>query len=399
MDALPAGLSQAPSEVPSLGTRFLVYPQAPFVPGYEDPDVIWISMPPGSIGAGPADHRMYVVDPIGAKAPYQRPYFPPWTGALHPPAEPDPEGHFDHLPTNSRQFAAAHAYACVRRVLSISESYLGREVPWFFSPTYERLEIVPRLSWTNAQSGYGFLELGEDDSREEPFPYALNFDVIAHETGHLILFGVLGIPERRTPSAEFLAYHEFVADFLSLICLLHFDSALDKILRRTRGNLFVPNELDRVAELVDERQIRMASHSLKLSDVGREVHDLSRPFVGGLFDSLLEIHQLLLLERDLASLDTRSIRSVREDLSQTEIERELAVSRRDYEIRHFTIKSALEEARDLIGEALVRSWMDVDPETFSFRQAANAILDRMEEGRGQRFVDRVYANLAWRELL
>jgi hypothetical protein len=342
---------------------------------------------------------MYVVDPLLDKAPYQRPFLPPWAGDLHPPAEPGPDGHFDHIPTDARQFLAAHAFACVRRVLDISESYLGQEIPWFFFPSYERLEIVPRLSWANAQSGYGFLELGEDDTREEAFPYALNFDVVAHETGHLILFGLLGVPERRAPSAEYLAYHEFVADFMSLISLMHFDSALDKILRRTKGSLLIANELDRLAELADEHQIRVANHSLKLTDVGQDSHDMSKPLTGALFDSLIEIFHLLLVERGLASLDTREIATIRESLSQEDIDQELATSRSDYEVKHFALKSALQEARDIIGEAVTLSWLQLDPDTLSFQGAANAILTATEKGRGRRFTDRVYDNLVWRELL
>ena len=399
MDTSPAGRNAASSDAPLLGTRFLVHPQAPFIPGYEKPEVVWISTPPGRVGVGPEDHRMYVVDPLLPKEPYQRPYYPPYSGDFHAPAVPGPDGHFDHLLPNTRQFLAAHAFACVRRVIDISESYLGREIPWFFLPTYERLEIIPHLPWTNAQSGYGFLELGEDDSRDEPVPYALNFDVIAHETGHLVLFGILGVPERWGPSTEYLAYHEFVADFIALISLMQFDTALDRMLRRTRGSLYVSNELDRVAELFDERQVRMASHSLKLSDVGSEVHDLSRPFTGAMFDALLEIFQLILLERGLASLDTRRIRSVRESLTQSDIDRELLISKQEYHVRHFAVKSALEEARDIMGDALVRSWEDLDPDDLSFRNAANALIRRLEQGRGSRFSDQVYDNFAWREIL
>lgn len=399
MDASVAGRHAAASEAPSLGTRFRVHPQAPFVPGYEEPEVVWISTPPGRVGIGPEDHRMYVVDPLIAKAPYHQPYFPPYGGSTHSPAEPGADGHFDHIPVHTRQFMAAHAFACVRRVLDICESYLGREIPWFFLPTYERLEIIPHLPWTNAQSGFGFLELGEDDTRDEPFPYALNFDVVAHEIGHLILFGTLGLPERSQPSVDYLAYHEFAADFIALIGLMHFDTALDRMLRRTRGNLFVSNELDRVAELFDEHQIRKASNSLKLADVGSEVHDLSRPFTGAMFDSLLEIFQLILLERGLADLDTRRIRSVRESMTQADIDRELAVSKQDYQVRHFAVKSALQEARDIVADAVLRSWASIDPDGLSFRNAAQAIVRQINEGRGQRFADRVYDNLAWREIL
>jgi hypothetical protein len=382
----------------SLGTRFRVYPQPPFVGGYEQPETVWISTRPGEILPGPADRRMYVIDPLLAKPPYATPYFPPWTGDANPPAEAGPSGHFDHIPVESRAFISAHAFACVRRVLDICESYLGQEVPWFFAPTYERLEIIPRLEWRNAQSGFGFLELGEDDTRETTFPFALNFDVVAHETAHLVLFGVLGLPESPVPSEDYLTFHETAADFVSILSLLQFDSALDKILRRTRGNLLVTNELDRLVELVDDQQVRVASHSLKLRDVGHEVHDRSKPFTGALFDSLIEIFQLLLVERGLSYLDPRGIASVRAALSQADVDRELSIEKESYEVRHFAVKAALQEARDIMGEAFIRSWSRLQPDTLSLAGAADACLSEIESGRGWRFADRIYDNLAWREL-
>ena len=387
------------ADAQSLGTRFLVFPQPPFVPGYERPELVWVSTPLGAVGPGPSDNRLYIVDPILQKPPYEFPILPPFIGDLHPPAEPGPDGHFDHLEVGTRPFVAAHAFACVRRVLDIFESYLGREIPWFFAPTYERLEIVPHIEWDNAQSGFGFLEMGQDDSRGTPFPFALNFDAVAHETGHLILFGVLGLPDRGGPSIDYLAYHEAVADAISLIALLHFDTALDRILRRTRGNLLIANELDHLAELSDEQSVRVASHSLRLSDVGFQVHDRSKPFMGALFDTLVEIYHLLLVERGLANLDTRTFSELRLDLTQEEIEQELNISQTDYELRHFALKSALVEARDMVGETLVHSWDALVVDDFTLSDAAHAFARAAETGRMRVFADRVYENFLWRELL
>src|SRR5215218_8755472 len=135
MDAVVARPSEETApDVARLGTRFLVFPQPPFIPGYERPELVWVSTPPGQITAGPADRRMYVVDPLFQKAPYEFPYLGPFVGDVNPPAEPGPEGHFDDLSVDSRQFLSAHVYACVRRMLDISESYLGQRIPWFFEP-------------------------------------------------------------------------------------------------------------------------------------------------------------------------------------------------------------------------------------------------------------------------
>ena len=396
MDRYALAPLEEDAETARLGTRFLAFPQPPFIPGYERPEIVWVSTPLGEIAPGPADRRMYVVDPLLPKAPYDFPYLPPFKGAVHPPAIPGPDGHFDHIPVDSREFLSAHVFACVRRVLDICQSYLGREVPWFFQLGYDRLEIVPHLEWDNAHSGYGFLEMGEDDARGDLYPFALNFDAVAHEVAHLVLLGTLGLPRTQSPTQDFLAYHEAVADFVSLLGLLHFDTALDRILRRTRGNLLLNNELDRFAELSDEKQVRVLSHSLHLRDVGEEIHDRSKPFAGALFDTLVEIFQLILVERNLSSLDPREVEEARLELSGDELERELSVSRRDYELRHFAVKSSLIEARDLVGEMLTRSWSMLEADGLSFRDAAHAVIMAAESSRGSRFADRVYGNFAWR---
>ncbi len=386
-------------DVARLGTRFLVFPQPPFVRGYERPERVWISPSPGEIMAGPADRRIYVIDPALPKRPYRYPYLPPYEGSLNAPAEAGPDGHFDYLDPGSRQFLAAHAFACVRRLLDICESYLGREIPWFFEITHKRLEIVPRLSLANAHSGYGYLELGESDADDTPFPFALNFDAIAHETGHLILLSVLGVPRSGRPSQDFFGYHEAVADFLSLLGLLHFDSALDRILRRTKGNLMLMNELDRFAELSPEKQVRMFNHALKMRDVGSEIHDRARPFSGALFDSLIEIYQILLLERGLTDLDPREVEDLRAELTSSDIEEAFAITSEEYAFRHFEVKAALAEARDIVGEMLVRSWRDQNPDDLSLAGAAEALVAAAATGRGRRFADRVRGNFAWRGVL
>lgn len=381
-----------------LGTRFRVFAQSPVVPGYAKPELIWVSTPPHQITPGPADRRMYVVDPVGSKQPYSYPYLPPFAGPHLPPVEAGPDGHFDHLAPGTREFEAAHVFACVRRVLDICESYYGREIPWFFQPTLPRLEIVPRLPWNNAQSGFGFLEMGENTSRAEPEPFALNFDAIAHEVGHLVVFGIMGLPGE-APSHEYLAYHEAAADFVALIGLLHFDTALDLVLRRTRGDLMIANELDRFADLSDERQVRLFSHSLRMGDVGNEVHDYSRPFAGSLFDSLIEIYQTLLFERGISDLDPDTVWSLRSEWSESDWERVLSRSAADYEPRHFAWKSALAEARDLMGEVLVNSWERLTPDTLGYRAAAEAMIAAAEAGRARRFADGIEACFRWREIL
>jgi hypothetical protein len=381
----------------SLGTRFLIYPQAPHVPGYATPEVVLISTGPAALQAGPADSQMYVRDPVVDKEPYEFPYLPPFVGLTNPPATAGPDGHFDYLSPETRQFVAAHAFAAVRRVLDIWESYLGHPIVWHFAGTYERLEIIPWLDWENAQSGYGFLELGIErgpDGRD--YPFALNFDTIAHEVGHAILFSLIGVPENGAFLEDFSAFHEASADLVSLISFLHFDSGLDRLLRHCGGNLLTLNELNRIVELTGERQIRLASNSRRMSEVTGEVHDRSRPFTGALFDAAVDSFHAILVREGLA--DERLLDIDIREFDEALLERITALTASAFRARPFLFKSALTEARDMIAIALARTWEQLDPYNLTFSQAAWALLDA---------ADRVNPDLAmrcedsfrWREIL
>ena len=389
-----AGPDQAASG--GLGTRFLVYAQAPYVPGYDTPEVVWISDDPGSLQSGPANVRMYVRDPALEKEPYEFPYLPPFIGLTNAPAVAGPDGHFDHIPPMTRQFVAAHAFASVRRVLDIWESYLGRPTVWHFADTYERLEIIPWLDWDNAQSGYGFLELGIEHGHDgRDYPFALNFDAIAHEMGHAILFSLMGLPADGFYTPDFGAFHEACADIVSLVSFMHFDTGLDRLLRRCRGNLFTLNELNRIVELAGERQIRLASNSRRMSEVTNEVHDRSRPFTGAVFDTIAETFYARLVEEGLADelllgIDLREI-------DGTVLDRITNLTASSFSARPFQFKAALAAARDEVGLALTQTWQRLDPNALTFGMAAKAVLDASLANAA--LAERFESNFRWREIL
>lgn len=379
----------------ALGCRFLIYPQAPYLSGYDRPEPVWISTPPGEVQPGPANRRMYVRDPVLAKEPYEYPYLPPFVGATHAPAEAGPAGHFDQIDPGSRQFLAAHAFASAQRVLDIFESYLGREVPWYFAETYDRLEIIPQVEWHNAQSGYGFLELGVDREGEgEASPFALNFDVIAHEVGHAILFSLYGAPASGLSSGDFGAFHEANADLISLVSFMHFDSGLDRLLRHSQGNLLVLNELNRIAELTGDRQIRLAGNARRLSEVTGEIHDRSRPFTGAVFDTIVDGFHWRLAERGLADeelvdIDIRAVDAAR-------MRRISQFTAQAFRARPYLFKTALIEARDEVALALARTWPRLDPDTLNFADAADLIC---RSARSAALAARFETNFRWREIL
>jgi hypothetical protein len=382
---------------PALGTRFLLFPQVPHLSGYATPETVWISTPPDRLRAGPEDDRMYVRDPILEKEPYEFPVLPPFVGDVFPPAQAGPDGHFDHLDQNSRQFLAAHAFASVRRVLDIWESYLGRRVEWHFAETYERLEIIPCLEWGNAQSGYGYLELGQDRAPDgSTYPHALNFDVIAHEVGHSILFSLFGFPTFSVDAGDFAPFHEACSDLVSLLSFLHFDSGVDRLLRHCSGNLLVLNELNRIAELTGDRQIRLAGNARRQSEVSGEIHDRSRPFTGAVFDTLVDSYHGRLVEEGIADEMLLGV-DIRE-LDESALRRLSDFTASAYRARPFLFKSALTAARDDIAMALASAWPRFDPDDLTFENAALDVIGACD-GRDPALIAKFEENFRWREIL
>lgn len=386
------------------GTRFRLYAQPPVLESVGEPETVWISRPPGSVGPGPADERMYVVDAIGKATPYGFPSLPPWQGSRHAPVQPGRDGHFDHLDPASREFMAAHMYGTLRFVLDVWERYWGAEIPWQFAADYRQLELVPVVEWNNAHSGYGFIETGyarPNEANRQPF--CLNFDVLAHELGHAFMYALLGTPPANQLNAQYLALHESAADCVAMVAVLHFDSVVDRLLERTSGNLYLPNELNRIGELSETSQIRLATHSLKLADVPdlgtpahrlsyQQLHAMSLPLTGALFDVLVEVFEALLVEDKLITRDL-------DELSRQELDPPYELVQAEFDLayagRHDAFKSALIDARDYVGRCLATAWRTLSWDSaFGDIAAALLVADReVARGAGQVII---LDNLLWR---
>lgn len=387
------------------GTRFLLFPQAPVLSAIGPPETVWIDAPPGSIGPGPSDDRMYVVDAIGKRRHYEYPDLPPWRGAAAAPAQPGPTGHFDHVAPPSREFMAAHMYGTLRFVRDIWERYFGGPVRWHFAAHFPRLELIPLIEWDNAHCGYGFLETGfAYPDAPERAPFCLNFDVLAHELGHAFVYGLLGTPPPERVTATYHAFHESAADCVAMIAVLHFDSVVDRLLEATRGNLYLPNELNRIGELSETAQIRLASQSLTLADVpdldtpvGRltqpERHALSLPLTGAVFDILVDVFQALLVQDGL--IDAALDRASRRDAPAADDAMVQAAFDQRYAGRHAAFKSVLIDARDYVGRLLAHAWTMLSWD-LSYRQLAGTLLaaDARRFGGAGRNI--IIDSLAWR---
>jgi len=382
------------------GTRFRLLPQAPYITLGTEPETVWISTPAGETLPGPADARAYVVDPIDKPLPYGGRLMPPFRGPVHAPALPDAEGHFDYLPVDSREFRAAHMFAAVRFTLDVWEAYFGHRIDWHFSSHFERLELITFLDWDNAHSGFGFIEAGYGRCNNgNGKRYSLNFDVMAHEVGHSIIFATVGTPPNGTIwTDDYRSFHESASDLIALLSALHLDSVLHRLLDSTKGNLYRYNELGRFGELSNTEQIRLACNDVKMSDLhGLGDHGRSLPLTGAVFDFLVEMFQTNLVEQRLLRPEVASLsHDVRCSLSaENFIQAEFAGAFLDHPVE---FRQALERARDHVGLFLVRTWQQLSPGQLDHRMIAAAMLEA-EASMGGRYLAELADCLQWRELL
>ncbi|MDH3316025.1 MAG: hypothetical protein OER43_09700 [Gammaproteobacteria bacterium] len=382
------------------GTRVRLFAQSHYMQAFREPEIVWLAPPAGSVGPGPSDDRMYVVDPIGKEDPYEFPFLPPWGGPAHPPVEPDADGHFDYFDVNTRDFVVAHMYGGIRRVLDIWEGYFGRRIEWQFRPHFERLELIPVIDWDNAQSGYGFIETGFGPSQAgEAQPFCLNFDVLAHEFGHSMMFSEVGHDEA-TVTGEYLGFQEGVADLIALISALHFDSVLDRTLISSQGNLYAENETNRLGELSEVAEIRVADNMRKLSEFEQgwsDPHHLALPLVGAVFDCLVDVYQEQLLRAGLIDAELARLTNVTpyEELDEGVVHVRYAEA---YQGRHEEFKTALIAARDYLGHCLVFVLTGTSPHFLRFADVGATLLEADRALSGGEYQQQFLQNLVWRDI-
>jgi hypothetical protein len=396
------------------GTRFRLYPS--YAEGFAEPEVVEVSPPPGTVRAGPSDHSMRVINPVRKDEPYDPPhYVPPYRGPVYAPALPGPDGHFDHIPVETEQFLAAHIYGTVRRTLDIWEHYLRRPVVWWDVDANPQLELIPVVHWPNAQSGPGFLETGLKLNRMgRPQPFCLNYDIMAHETGHSILFSQIGVPAPDQISVPFLAFHESFADLVALIGVLHFGSVQTRLLEQTGGNLYVLNLVNRIGEISDTEQIRLADNLATMDDVtgitlaadgtwidqtgrGRNQHAVAEPLTGAVFDMLVELFQEGLVRRGVIppSSDPRGWTRDEVAASMQRVQEDHAAA---YSLFTQDFYAALRDARRVVGRCMAHVMLTVRPERLTFGLVAARLLEAAAVlGRASILPD-LLENFLWRAI-
>jgi hypothetical protein len=300
---------------------------------------------------------------------------------------PGPDGHFDQIPVDTPQFLAAHVYGVARRVLDLWQDLLGHPIVWWHVDAFPRLELVPRLRWGNAHSGPGFLETGLLWTHNgTPQRLALNFDVVAHEVGHTILYSVLGAPAPGRLTGAFLALHEAFADHVAAISALYFRSVVARLLLQTRGNLYALNLVSRLGELSGNDQVRVLDNDVRLSDLGglrlgpdgtwidplglgRNQHAAAAPLSGAIWDCFVELFQDGLVARGVIgpNLDSRQWTKAEVDAALLPLQSALGTS---FERFADDFTAAVRSARDLTGLMLARCIQRLDPNDLDFAMVA-----------------------------
>jgi hypothetical protein len=353
---------------------------------------------------------MYAVEPVDKPSPYgmrrtvyRRPflYLPPWRGEIFSAPQPDDEGHFDYLRPDDPGFEAAHAFGSIRFTLDVWERYFGGPVPWHFDDHYERLEISLLPGFRNAQAGYGFLELGDftaNDGVNRPF--ALNFDIIAHEVGHLLLYSKIGLPTERGQTAEFYGFHESAADLVSLLAAATFEAVVDDLMSHTHGNLYVLNHLNRIGDLSSTQQIRIASTRFQMRDLlGRHVdeHLLARPLTGALWDTWVDLFHEELVARGLISPSVEELADeieYRDDLDD--------LIQPDFDVAYADdpagFKGAFANARDEMGRLLAATWQRLRPQRLDYDEVVALLLAVDQSLNRGRFNNIIARNFALRDI-
>lgn len=363
------------------GTRFWIYPQ----PGAKA-EIVYLNAAPGTIREGPQDSGIYVVDAKDKTPYYLSGGWPPYTGRRLDPALPGPRGHFDHITPEEEAFSSATAFATIRCVLDIWEHYLGRKVRWYFRDSYPRLEVIPRvLVKRNAISKFGYIECGFSSLARRAGPWCQNFDIVAHEVGHIILKDVIGYPAYR--SVELRAHEEASADLVALLSSLHVESVVRRLLRRTQGNLFSSNALSRFGELSRSRQLRNAFNTRTMArvpwnpDADRYKYSLALPFLGGAFDVLVGIYLSNLVRRGVIPRPLAENADSRPDGPVRGVPTAFA---RRFKRKEAAFVGALLDARDTFARLLVTTWERTSMHDLAYPRVVEHMLDADRDLSGGR---------------
>ncbi len=223
---------------------------------------------------------------------------------------PDPKvGKYVEDDISSPAGIAVSVFGIVLETLGVFErpDVLNHRVTWAFDSP--QLLIVPRAgTWKNAyydrysRSLQCFSFAGPDESIVHT---ALSRDIIAHETGHAVLDGIVPpLYDALTPQT--LALHEAIGDLTAIVMALQSRTIRSWLLREHHGDLSGSTPVSQLAEqfgrsLGLNRPLRDACNKATMKDIAndagyQEPHDLCRVLTGAIWKAMVRVNEYNLEE-------------------------------------------------------------------------------------------------------
>lgn len=253
---------------------------------------------------------------------FNDPYYPELIGTID---DPKPNGLMVNVanlvpgehPFNSPQGLACNSYALICQGINIFNTLFHLN-KWAAANS---IQIIPDAGvQANAFYDRRFFKFFHFVSGGKTIYTSLSADIVLHELGHGLLDAIR--PDLfSAASTEVWAFHEAFGDINSIICSLHFDPIVDKLLADTEGNLKRSNIVSKVAEEFGVSMgslcgLREAYNDFKYvnpallprnttdGSLSSEVHSFSRVMTGIFYEVLCEIYEKLGKNRE-ALIKTR----------------------------------------------------------------------------------------------
>lgn len=243
---------------------------------------------------GPVAARVAIVDRDPKTGQLAKPVR--WLSRSHKYATPDD--------ISTPQGIAVSVFGTVLETLELFErkDILGHKVKWAFDSP--QLLVVPNAgTWANAfydrysrsLQCFSFTAPKDIQIPEGTLIYtALSRDIVAHETGHAILDGIVpALYDSLTPQS--LALHEAIADLTGIVMALQSQQIQNWLVREHGGKLSGDTPVSRLADefgrgLGLERPLRDANNNTTMDDVTTEPHDLCQVLTGAFWKAMVHLH-------------------------------------------------------------------------------------------------------------
>jgi hypothetical protein len=250
---------------------------------------------------GPVTRRVAVID------------FEPTTGEIAPAAQFSPPRaagtvgeyrYHDHPQLLDPQFMQVATFGGVYKTLQMFEEpdALGRRAAWAFAGP--QLLVVPRAGdWANAfydrdSRSIQLFHFTPSDRSERVYT-CLSQDIIAHETAHAVIDGV--VPDLfHAVSPQSLAIHEAVADLATLLMAFRSRRLAARVLEMTGGSLEHSTAFTAIATefgaalAVRRHSLRELNNPFSMQSLDidpNEPHSLSQVLSGALYSVMRTIYE------------------------------------------------------------------------------------------------------------